>query len=530
MKKFLFGLVLAALFLCGCHGSQVRKPFEVPESFDETRDFEITFWAKNDTNKTQVKIYEKAVEDFQALYPNIHVNIRFYTDYGKIRQDVLTNMKTNTTPNVCITYPDHIAEYLEGSEVVVPLNDIFSDRKYGLGGEELRFDSPIVDEIIPEFLDECELNGYYYAIPYMRSTEACYVNKDFVEQLGYEVPDVLTWDFVWEVADKAAEKDEKGVFLLNGQKTLIPFLYKSTDNMMIQLTRQLGSGYSTDAGEILIFNDETRSILQNISEHVKKGAFSTFSISGYPANFLNAGQCVFAVDSTAGSTWMGSDAPLLDIAADKLVKFETVVRMIPQVDPENPQMISQGPSLCVFNKEDPQEVLASWLFAQFLLTNEVQNAYAETEGYCPVTSKAQNSPEYLDYLARAGEDNSDHYQVKIDATRLLLENASHTFVTPVFRGSIDLRDASGQMIEDVTKSTRRKKEINDEFLDELFEKVTSDYHLDEVLQKAQSGEEGRILMKKMPAESKALLFALAAAWVLIILYVIFDRLKKLGKR
>ena len=25
-------------------------------------------------------------------------------------------------------------------------------------------------------------------------------------------PEVLTWDFVWEVADKAAEKDENGIF------------------------------------------------------------------------------------------------------------------------------------------------------------------------------------------------------------------------------------------------------------------------------------------------------------------------------
>ena len=30
-------------------------------------------------------------------------------------------------------------------------------------------------------------------------------------------------------------------------------------------------------------------------------------------------------------------------------------------------MISQGPSVCVFNKEDPQEVLASWLFTLYLL-------------------------------------------------------------------------------------------------------------------------------------------------------------------
>ena len=63
-------------------------------------------------------------------------------------------------------------------------------------------------------------------------------------------------------------------------------------------------------------------------------------------------------------------------------------------------MISQGPSVCVFSKSDPQEVLASWLFAQYLLTNNVQIAYSQTEGYIPVTSKAQESPAYQDYLSR----------------------------------------------------------------------------------------------------------------------------------
>ena len=61
-------------------------------------------------------------------------------------------------------------------------------------------------------------------------------------------------------------------------------------------------------------------------------------------------------------------------------------------------MISQGPSICVFNKKDSQEVLASWLFAQFLLLDDVQIAYSETEGYIPVTTKAQNAPEYVQSL------------------------------------------------------------------------------------------------------------------------------------
>ena len=121
-------------------------------------------------------------------------------------------------------------------------------------------------------------------------------------------------------------------------------------------------------------------------------------------------------------------------------------------------MISQGPSVCVFNKQDPQEVLASWLFTQYLLTNEVQIAYSETEGYVPVTSKAQDSAEYQDYLSRAGEDNNTFYDVKIAASKLLLTHAEDTFVTAVFNGSASLRDAAGQLIEDVTKSVRRKRD------------------------------------------------------------------------
>ena len=49
--------LLSLLTLCGCHGSRGQNAFSVPDSFDESRRYEITFWAKNDTNKTQVDIY-----------------------------------------------------------------------------------------------------------------------------------------------------------------------------------------------------------------------------------------------------------------------------------------------------------------------------------------------------------------------------------------------------------------------------------------------------------------------------------------
>ena len=525
MKKFICILLLCCVVcsvLPGCHGSVERKEFSIPETFDTSRNFEITFWAKNDTNMTQVSIYKQAIEDFQALYPNITVNLRLYTDYGKIYNDVITNIATDTTPNVCITYPDHIATYLTGRDCVVPLDSLFANEKYGLGGSELRFDSVTQQEIVPQFLSECYLNSAHYAIPYMRSTEACYVNKTYVEKLGYTLPEVLTWDFVWEVSEAAMVQNDDGTFALNGQNVLIPFIYKSTDNMMISYLKQTDGGYSNHLGQIQLFNDTTEEFLRTVAQHASTKAFNTFKSIGYPANYLNAGQCIFAIDSTAGATWMGSNAPLIDIAEDKLMQFETEVMLIPQSDPEDPQMISQGPSICVFNKEDPQEVLASWLFAQFMLTDSVQIAYSQTEGYVPVTSKAQQSEAYQDYLSRSGEDNDLYYSVKLDAAKLLLDNTDNTFVTPVFNGSASLRNAAGQLIEEVKKAARRGETIDDNYLQTLFQEMTSLYRLDQL----ETGTGGKATLGKLPGASAALLCILAVTWFGILTYLIYTGRKK----
>ena len=506
MRKWICILLLLTL-LSGCHGARTSGEFVMPQEFDTSRNYEITFWAKNDTNLTQVEIYKTAIREFEALYPNIKVNLRLYTDYGRLYSDVITNIATQTTPNVCVTYPDHIATYLTGQHTVVPLDTLFADPAYGLGGSQLRFDGPTREELIPKFLEECKIGDTHYAIPYMRSTECCYVNRDFVEKLGYELPEVLTWDFVWEVSQAAMAKDEEGNFLVNGQKTMIPFIYKSTDNMMISMLRQQNAPFSTAEGEILLFNDYTKEILRTVGQYGESGAFSTFKISSYPANFLNAGQCIFAIDSTAGATWMGSSAPLLDIAPDKLVRFETVVLPIPQYDPENMQMISQGPSLCLFNKQDPQEVLASWLFAQYMLTNSVQLAYSQTEGYVPVTLKAQNSAEYQDYLSRSGEDNQLYYNIKLDAAKLLIDNVEKTFVTPVFNGSASLRDAAGQLIENTVKAARRNQAVDDTYFEKLFSDMTAQYHLGE------HSATGKRDLGPLPGTAVMLLCAIGLCWV-----------------
>ena len=182
----------------------------------------------------------------------------------------------------------------------------------------------------------------------------------------------------------------------------------------------------------------------------------------------------------------------------------------------------------MFNKDDPQEVLASWLFAQYLLSNEVQIAYSQTEGYIPVTSKAQKDEAYQDYLSRAGEDNSTYYDVKINAAELLLDHMEDTFVTPVFNGSVSLRDAAGQMIENVTKSVRRKAVVDEAYMEDLFGQMVSLYHLN--LDGSGGLAGGKKELGALPAEARALIICLILAWAGMGAYLLCSNIRKRRRR
>lgn len=470
-KKFmiLFITLFLGLVLSSCHGELVPKKnrvelmdFIVPEVLDETRDFEITFWAKNDTNKVQQEIFNQAVKSFEEIYPNIHIKVIQYNDYTKIYSDVITNISTKTTPNISIAYPDHVATYIEGGDVIVPLDTLMQNKFYGLGGSKVKFDSIKEEDILPKFLAECKIQDKYCILPFMRSTEALYVNQTYLEENGFSIPEIFTWDYIWEICSYAKEKS-----IRDGSK-MIPLIYKSTDNMFIQLCMQHEYDYTNDKGKVMFLSNDVSNMLLDLVEPIEKGYFDTFKRVSYPGNFFNKGQCIFAIDSTAGSTWIGSKAPLLDIPESEVVEFNTLVKPIPQVDKSNSYMISQGPSMCLFYKEDPQEVLASWLFMQYLLTNPTQIAFSKTEGYLPVTTSAVESKEFKAYL-----EDVQEYDVKRAATKLIIEQMNHTFVTPVFNGSSLCRSAAGYLIE----AMFNKKYQDEKGVKELFSIVNTRYKL-----------------------------------------------------
>ena len=105
-----------------------------------------------------------------------------------------------------------------------------------------------------------------------------------------------------------------------------------------------------------------------------------------------------------------------------------------------------------------------------------------------------------------------HYAVKIEAVQLLLENLSNTFTTPVFNGSASLRNAAGQLVEEVTKSIRRHQTVDDASIAQLYTDTEALYHLDSV---SVSGS-AKTDLGPLPPTAVALLAALGAAWACIL--------------
>ena len=131
-------------------------------------------------------------------------------------------------------------------------------------------------------------------------------------------------------------------------------------------------------------------------------------------------------------------------ATDTGYAFEVGIAPIPQVDPSNPKAISQGPSLCIFENENPQEVAASWLFVKFLTTDpEFQAVYSMTSGYMPVIQSVDTVPAYKNFLDQA--DGGDHIQAL--AVKVGREMSNAYFVSPAFNGSSVARDTVGVLMQ-----------------------------------------------------------------------------------
>lgn len=449
-KKIVASLLLAAMLigmLAGCGDTkqptetqnggdtvQATGNFTVPEGGYDGSPVTITFYHTMGSNLTAV--LDAYIPEFNKLFPNITVNYTSVGSYDDCRDQISKELTVGNQPNIAYCYPDHVALY-NLAKAVTTLDDLIASKETVTHADGTTETLGLTDEQIADFIE-----GYYnegkqfgdglmYSMPMSKSTEVLYYNKTFFDQNNIALP--KTWDELEAVCQQIKTIDPNS----------IPLGYDSEANWFITMTEQYGSPYTSATGDHFLFdNDQNKAFVKTFNDWYNKGYLTTQSLYGaYTSGLfttLDGVRSYMSIGSSAGATHQRPAK-----GADGAYPFEVGIATIPQVDASNPKVISQGPSLCIFQKSNPQEVIASWLFVKFLTTNvDFQAEFGMASGYVPVLKSVSANPVYADFIGKA--DGGDY--VSALAAKVCLEQEDAYYTSPAFNGSSEARSQVGALL------------------------------------------------------------------------------------
>ena len=417
----------------GGNNAQSAEGFKVPEGGYDGSAVEITFYHTMGQNLRDV--LDLYIVEFNEMYPNITIKSEQVGGYDDVRDQISTEIPAGNQPNIAYCYPDHVALYNLAGAVTVLDNLIDSQVEvtHADGTTEIL---GLTEEQKADFIE-----GYYnegkefgdgkmYTMPLSKSTEVLYYNKTFFDANGLTVP--TTWDELEATCAKIKEIDPN----------CIPLGYDSEANWFITMCEQSGSDYTSATGDHFLFDNETnRAFVKRFNEWYNKGYLTTQTLYGaYTSGLfvaMEGTRSYMSIGSSAGATHQRPDM------VNGAYPFEVGISTVPQLDAANPKVISQGPSVCIFNKSNPQEVIASWLFVKFLTTNVAfQAEFGMASGYVPVLKSVSENEVYANYINSA--DGGD-YLAALSA-KVCLEQQNAYYTSPAFNGSSTARDQVGALM------------------------------------------------------------------------------------
>ena len=406
---------------------------------------EVTVTFYHTMGKTLRDVLDAWIPDFNAMYPNITIVHQQQGDYDGVKTQINTELNAQKAPSIAYCYPDHVAGY-RARKAVTSLDDFIASTKTVTKAdgttEQMGLTQQQANDFVRGYYEEGRVYGdsKMYTLPYSKSTEVLYYNKTFFEANNLQVP--TTWDEMETVLLKIAEIDPN----------CVPLGYDSEANWFITMCEQLGTPYTSavEGQKFLFDNAYNHTFVDRLRKWYQLGLVTTEEIYGSYTSGLftetepGALRSYMCIGSSAGASYQCPDPTTDEATGLKSYPFEVGVALPPQIDPTNPKVISQGPSLCMF-KKSAQEMAASWLFIKFLTTNlGLQANFSTASGYAPVIKDLDDKlPGYATDLESA--DGNEYLQTTCVKQCLNQENA--LFVSPAFVGSSDARKEVGTLIQ-----------------------------------------------------------------------------------
>lgn len=350
--KKLSALALSVALMTGCsNGGKSTSQEEIVTEIKEP--VEITFW--HAMNGNLEKTLQDLTDKFMEENSNIKVNLQNQSSYPELQQKITaTTASPKDLPTMTQAYPGWMLNSIE-EELVV-------DLKPYIENETLKFDN--YEDILEGFREATTRDGKIYGIPFNKSTDVIWYNKDLFKELNLEVP--TTYE---EFANAAKTiKEKKGI------------VGAGFDALHTYYTTFLKNEGVTFDSNLDVTGKESTKAVNYYLDGIKEGYFRIAGTDMYLSGpFANETLGMY-VGSNAGETFVkqGVDG-----------KFEIGVAPYPAKN-----SIQQGTDLYVFSSATAEQRTAAYEYLKFLTATENQITWAKESGYIPARQSAIDSEEY----------------------------------------------------------------------------------------------------------------------------------------
>lgn len=347
---------------------------------------EIEFWHAMSGNTEEA--LKNVVDNFNngvGKEKGITVTPIYQGDYDDLKSKVTAAIKADTLPAIAQAYGTHISDYLQSGKVQALDEFIFNDE---VGIKD--FDD--IYEAYRNEVSQYDEQGTYYSLPFNKSTEVLFYNKDFFTEHNLSIP--TTWDEMEELSAKIYDITKNPSLGID-----------STSNYFITMVRQYGGDYTSQDGELTFAEgDAALKALELFKRNADKGYWRLAGEDKYISTpFVNE-QIVMYIGSSNGASYVYND------------NFEWDSAPIPQISEATKTVVQQGTDVAIFNGNNtPEQIYAAYEFAKYLCSHEGNLDWVTQTGYLPIRQSVVDSEEYKAYVTESKDTTKISGPAQADA-------------------------------------------------------------------------------------------------------------------
>ena len=313
---------------------------------------EVVFW--HAMGGGQGEALEGLVKDFEEENPDVKITLQHQGGYGDLNQILVATMQSpKDLPTITQAYPDWMLQFSEAG-MVTDLTD-------RVNGEDGIKD---YEDIFPGVRDEIEQDGKIIGIPFNKSTEVLWYNRDLFDELELENP--TNFEELKEVAKKIKE-----------EKDIPAFGWDSLSNFYVAYLKNKGIEFGPDLD---VTSPESIEAVNYYLDGIKEGYFRIAGTDTYLSG-------PFANEQLAG--YIGSNAGEVYIKEGVEGKFKYAAQAYPA-----DEAVQQGTNIYMFDGASDEEKDAAFRFLKYVSGKDAQIKFGLETGYMPARKTAVEDEDY----------------------------------------------------------------------------------------------------------------------------------------